>query len=74
MRTRALLALFSLALAGCGHGGSSSHAGRASGTLLLAVDAPFSRSPYIGTTIANGVQLAAQQLNAREGGVETLTW
>ena len=34
-------------------------------TLLIAVDAPFSKSPYIGNTVANGVQLAADQLNNR---------
>jgi ABC-type branched-subunit amino acid transport system substrate-binding protein len=30
--------------------------------ILVAVDAPFSRSPYIGNTIANGAQLAADRL------------
>ena len=32
-------------------------------TLLIAVDAPFSRSPYIGQTIARGVELAASEIN-----------
>src|SRR5204863_1162430 len=44
----------------CGSSGSSSK-----GTIAVAVDAPFSRSPYIGNTIANGVRLAVDQLNAR---------
>jgi branched-chain amino acid transport system substrate-binding protein len=30
---------------------------------LIAVDAPFSRSPYIGQTIAHGVELAASEIN-----------
>lgn len=53
-----------LALAGCG--GSA----KKSGTLLIAVDAPFSRSPYVGQTIANGLQLAVDEINAT-GGVVT---
>jgi ABC-type branched-subunit amino acid transport system substrate-binding protein len=35
------------------------------GTITIVVDAPFSRSPYIGDTVANGVRLAADQLNAQ---------
>jgi branched-chain amino acid transport system substrate-binding protein len=53
-----------LALAGCG--GSP----KKSGTLLIAVDAPFSRSPYVGQTIANGLQLAVDEINAT-GGIAT---
>ena len=30
---------------------------------MVAVDAPFSRSPYIGQTIARGVELAASEIN-----------
>jgi len=37
------------------------------GTLTIAVDAPFSRSPYIGRTIANGAELAVAELNAQGG-------
>jgi branched-chain amino acid transport system substrate-binding protein len=59
--TAALLALLAVVAAGCGE---QSDSGRQR-TILVAVDAPFSRSPYIGTTIANGVRLAADQLNAR---------
>ena len=47
-----------LALAGCG--GSKKHHSQ---TLLIAVDAPFSRSPYIGQTIARGVELAVSEIN-----------
>jgi ABC-type branched-subunit amino acid transport system substrate-binding protein len=43
----------------CGCGGSK----KTSGTLVIAVDAPFSRSPYIGQTIARGVELAASEIN-----------
>ena len=53
-----------LALSGCGS------SAKKSGTLLIAVDAPFSRSPYVGETIANGVQLAVDEINAG-GGVAT---
>jgi ABC-type branched-subunit amino acid transport system substrate-binding protein len=57
----ALLVLGVLALvAGCGGSGKDSQ------TLLIAVDAPFSRSPYIGETIAHGVELAVSEL---EGGL-----
>jgi branched-chain amino acid transport system substrate-binding protein len=49
-----------LALAGCGGSSSSSH--RA--TLTIVVDAPFSRSPYLGRTIENGARLAANEVNA----------
>ena len=38
---------------------------KSKGTITIVVDAPFSRSPYIGDTVANGVRLAADQLNAR---------
>jgi len=44
-------------VAGCG--GSS----KGAETLLIGVDAPFSRSPYIGETIANGVELAVSEVN-----------
>jgi branched-chain amino acid transport system substrate-binding protein len=62
MRAAAVLVV-AVAFTGAGCGSSSSSAPQA--TLLVAVDAPFSRSPYIGTTVANGVRLAADQLNAR---------
>jgi len=60
VRAAATLALALLALAaGCGGSGGGK------GTLTIAVDAPFSRSPYIGDTVANGVRLAADQLNVQ---------
>ena len=46
-----------LVLSGCGGTKKQSQ------TLLIAVDAPFSRSPYIGQTIAHGVELAASEIN-----------
>jgi branched-chain amino acid transport system substrate-binding protein len=52
-----------LAAAGCG-GSSSAPEGQTPQirTLVLAVVAPFSRDAYLGTTITNGVRLAAQNL------------
>ena len=61
---RAVLLLVCAAMVG-GCGGSGSP--RAGGTLVIAVDAPFSSSPYIGKTIANGVQLAVDEINAQGG-------
>jgi ABC-type branched-subunit amino acid transport system substrate-binding protein len=49
-------------LAGCG-----SDSAPAGGTLLIAVDAPFSTGSYIGKTIANGAQLAVDEINAQGG-------
>ena len=34
-------------------------------TLLIAVNAPFSRTPYVGQTIADGAQLAADEANIK---------
>jgi branched-chain amino acid transport system substrate-binding protein len=67
MRAGGLIVVALGIAASVGCGGSSS----GQRTLVLAVDAPFSRSPYIGATIANGVELAADQLNASEGGIKT---
>src|SRR4051812_27722151 len=59
---RALATMFvALALLASGCGGSKSR----TRTIVIAVDAPFSKSPFIGTTTANGVQLAADQLEAQ---------
>src|SRR5256885_4363302 len=49
-----------LALAGCG--GNSTASSRTS--LTIVVNAPFSRSPYLGRTIENGARLAAREVNA----------
>ena len=54
-----LLALVTL-LAGCG-GSAQSGAHK---QLLVVVNAPFSRTPYLGQTIENGVRLAAGEVNA----------
>jgi branched-chain amino acid transport system substrate-binding protein len=51
--------LLVLVLALCGCGGTK----KPSRTLVIAVDAPFSRSPYIGQTIARGVELAVGEIN-----------
>ena len=57
---------FASVAAGCG--GDDGPA-RASGrdSLLVAVNAPFSRTPYIGTTIDHGVSLAVRDINDRGG-------
>jgi len=52
-----LLLLVVLVLSACGGTKKQSQ------TLLIAVDAPFSRSPYIGQTIAHDVDLAASQID-----------
>jgi len=49
-----------LALAGCG--GTSTQSQRT--PLTIVVNAPFSRSPYLGRTIENGARLAAREVNA----------
>jgi ABC-type branched-subunit amino acid transport system substrate-binding protein len=57
----ALVALLAvLVLAGCG--GSSKATVRA--PLTVVVNAPFSRSPYLGRTMENGARLAAGEVNA----------
>jgi branched-chain amino acid transport system substrate-binding protein len=58
--TAAALAVLALVAAGCG-----SSSAKQQRTILVVVDAPFSQSPYIGNTIANGARLAADQLTAR---------
>ncbi|HEY3186528.1 MAG TPA: ABC transporter substrate-binding protein [Solirubrobacteraceae bacterium] len=59
-----LLALLAgLVLAGCGGGKSQTR------SVVIAVDAPFSRDPYIASTIANGVRLATAPLGVDRGDV-----
>ena len=57
--TLLLLALCAF-LPACGGDGGSEGAAK---TLLVAVNAPFSRTPYVGQTIADGAQLAADEAN-----------
>ena len=38
--------------------------------LLVAINAPFSETPYVGETIENGVRLAVDQINS-SGGIQT---
>jgi branched-chain amino acid transport system substrate-binding protein len=61
-KAAAVLLVFAAVAAGCGHGSSGESKQH---TIVIAIDAPFSRSPYIGSTIANGVRLAADQINSR---------
>ena len=62
LRCAALVAV--LALVGSGCGGSEATPG---GELTIVVNAPFSRSPFLGRTIENGARLAASEVNA--GGI-----
>ena len=54
-----------LGLAAC-----SSSPEASSKELVIVVNAPLSKTPYIGTTIQQGVQLAVDQINAK-GGIDT---
>lgn len=60
VRRPLLLCIALLALSGCGGKTSPTH--RAA--LTIVVNAPFSRSPYLGRTIENGARLAAGEVNA----------
>jgi ABC-type branched-subunit amino acid transport system substrate-binding protein len=63
-RLAILLAGLALLAAGCGSSpGSKSDLG----SLVIAVDVPVSGSPYVAQTIRQGVELAAQSLNAGGG-------
>ena len=55
MRAAAVL-LLALVLAGCGGSARSGHGEK---PLLVVVNAPFSRTPYLGRTIEDGVRLAS---------------
>jgi branched-chain amino acid transport system substrate-binding protein len=54
------LVLGAIALAGCGGSGS-----KAGGSLTIAVNAPFSRTPQLGESIARGAELAVDEANAQ---------
>lgn len=60
MRRVLLVVAGLLLLAGCGGKSAPSHRT----ALTIVVNAPFSRSPYLGRTIENGARLAAGQVNA----------
>jgi len=55
-----LLCVALLALAGCGGASKATHRT----ALTIVVNAPFSRSPYLGRTIENGARLAEGEVNA----------
>ena len=59
MRLLAFLALVVVA-AGCGSSSSPQQAR----SLVVVVNAPFSKTPYLGRTIENGARLAASEVNA----------
>jgi ABC-type branched-subunit amino acid transport system substrate-binding protein len=54
-----LLAVVAVALSACG-----SHSATPRAQLTVVVNAPFSRSPYLGQTIENGTRLAVSEVNA----------
>jgi ABC-type branched-subunit amino acid transport system substrate-binding protein len=62
---RILLLVLACTVAAVGCGGEAEPGARKS--LLVVVNAPFSKTPYIGTTIDRGVSLAANDINDRGG-------
>ncbi|HEX4527393.1 MAG TPA: ABC transporter substrate-binding protein [Gaiellaceae bacterium] len=60
MKRGLVLASLVVVLAGCGGSGQAG----AHKQLLVVVNAPFSRTPYLGRTIENGVRLAASEVDA----------
>lgn len=60
MRRLACVAVAAAALAGCGGHSSTAHRP----TLLIVVNAPFTRTPYLGQAIEDGVRLAVAEQNA----------
>jgi branched-chain amino acid transport system substrate-binding protein len=61
MRRLALPALLLALLPGCSTGGGPK------GTLTIAVNAPFSQSPYVGETVFHGADLAVHEVNVAGG-------
>ena len=70
VRRLGLLLVTAAVLAGCGGSGGSSSNGK---TFLIVVNAPFSRSSYIGETIAHGTELAAGLIGTVSTGTGTYT-
>jgi branched-chain amino acid transport system substrate-binding protein len=64
--TRFALALAALAVLAAGCGGSDDPAQEK--TLTIAVNAPFSKTPYVGETIADGAELAASSASVEANG------
>jgi branched-chain amino acid transport system substrate-binding protein len=64
VRRAVALSVLLIALAGCGGGGAPRPEGQTpqTGTLEVAVIAPFSRESYLGNTIANGAALGVKRL------------
>jgi len=60
-----LLAALAVLAAGCGGGDSDKEK-----TLTIAVNAPFSKTPYVGETIADGVELAAANASVDAKGIK----
>jgi branched-chain amino acid transport system substrate-binding protein len=54
-----LLGFAALAVAGCGSKSSTSHR-----SLTVVVNAPFTRTPYLGRAIENGARLATREIDA----------
>jgi branched-chain amino acid transport system substrate-binding protein len=64
------LLVAAVALAGCGGSGGGGPSGK---TFLIVVNAPFSRSSYIGETLAHGTELAANLTGIVSTGTGTYT-
>lgn len=62
MRRVAVILGLALSVAGCGGSGSSDQDSK---QLAVYVNAPFSRTPYVGETIARGAELGALAVNAQ---------
>ncbi|MEA2499562.1 MAG: branched-chain amino acid transport system substrate-binding protein [Actinomycetota bacterium] len=68
VRRRLAILLLVLLLPACSSdSGPGTPTGTPSGELLVVVNAPFSRSPYIGESIFRGVTLAIDEINAAGG-------
>jgi branched-chain amino acid transport system substrate-binding protein len=69
VRRALLLAVAAVALTACG-----GHSEATRTPLTVVVNAPFSRSPYLGRTIENGTRLAVSEVNAAGIGVGNKTY